>query len=183
MWQKQILTKAFINAFIWLIWGDVYRYLATATMVWTLLQTLQCPSWKVSTTPPCWRLFSQITWSCSALHILRLLSLPCRADLSWTKVKDSPRHPLCMTLCHLVLPLLTLRKLRPLPPPGTSLPEDWAEHSADSQAVLNLPENSIVGIRIYFDWGGQVHEEEGHWEHQPCTFCHKEVHAPPSQSK
>ena len=52
MWQKQILTKAFINAFIWLIWGDVYRYLATATMVWTLLQTLQCPSWKVSTTPP-----------------------------------------------------------------------------------------------------------------------------------
>ena len=105
------------------------------------------------------------------------------AGLSWTKVKDSSRHPLCMTLCHLVLPLLTLRKLRPLPPPGTSLPEDWAEHSADSQAVLNLPENSIVGIRVYFDWGGQVHEEEGHWEHQPCTFCHKEVHAPPSQSK
>ena len=104
------------------------------------------------------------------------------AGLSWTKVKDSSRHPLCMTLCHLVLPLLTLRKLRPLPPPGTSLPEDWAEHSADSQAVLNLPENSIVGIRVYFDWGDQVHEEEGHWEHQPCTFCHKEVHAPPSQS-
>ena len=127
-------------------------------------------------------IFSDYLELLSPPHLMSF-SLPCRADLSWTKVKDSPRHPLCMTLCHLVLPLLTLRKLRPLPPPGTSLPEDWVEHSADSQAVLNLPESSIVGIRVYFDWGGQVHEEEGHWEHQPCTFCHKEVHAPPSQSK